>query len=57
MPMSEWARIHVSVSAAQAEALYREVVEHSPVWEVRGAEGFPAPEIPRRSGHAILAAR
>lgn len=34
----------MSVSAAQADAFYREVVEHSTVWGVRDAQGFPAPE-------------
>ena len=36
----------MSVSAAQADAFYREVVEHSTVWGVRDAQGFPAPETP-----------
>jgi hypothetical protein len=36
----------MSVSAAQADAFYREVVEHSTVWGVRDAEGFPVPEAP-----------
>ena len=34
----------MSVSAAQADAFYREVVEHSTVWGVHDADGFPAPE-------------
>jgi len=37
---------HMSVSAAQADAFYREVVEHSTVWGVRDTDGFPAPETP-----------
>jgi hypothetical protein len=36
----------MSVSAAQADAFYREVVEHSTVWGVRDGDGFPAPETP-----------
>lgn len=36
----------MSVSAAQADAFYREVVVHSTVWGVRDADGFPAPETP-----------
>ncbi len=36
----------VSVSAAQANAFYGEVIEHSTVWGVRDTEGFPAPETP-----------
>lgn len=36
----------MSVSAAQAETFCREVVEHSTVWGVRDADGFPAPETP-----------
>ena len=37
----------MSVSAAQADAFYREVVVHSMVWAVRDADGFPAPEGPQ----------
>jgi hypothetical protein len=36
----------VSVSAAQADAFYGEAIEHSTVWAVRDADGFPAPETP-----------
>ena len=36
----------VSVSAAQADAFYGEVVEHGTVWGVRDKDGFPAPETP-----------
>jgi hypothetical protein len=36
----------MSVSAAQADAFYREVLEHSTVWGVRDADGYPAPETP-----------
>jgi hypothetical protein len=36
----------MSASAAQADAFYREVVEHSTVWGVRDTDGFPAPEAP-----------
>lgn len=36
----------VSVSAAQADAFYREVIEHGSVWSVRDQSGFPAPETP-----------
>lgn len=36
----------VSVSAAQADAFYREVVMHCRVWGVRDADGFPAPQTP-----------
>lgn len=34
----------MSASAVQADAFYREVVEHSAVWGIRDADGFPAPE-------------
>ena len=36
----------VSVNAAQADAFYREVIEHSVVWGVKDADGFPAPATP-----------
>ena len=36
----------MSVSTAQADAFYREVVEHSTVWGVRDSDGFPAPATP-----------
>ncbi len=36
----------MSASAVQADAFYGEVVEHSTVWTVRDADGFPAPETP-----------
>ncbi|WP_110239873.1 DUF2750 domain-containing protein [Nocardioides gilvus] len=37
----------MSVSAAQADVFYREVVEHSTVWGIRDANGFPAPDTPQ----------
>lgn len=36
----------MSVSAAQADAFYREAIEHSTVWGVRDTGGFPAPATP-----------
>ncbi len=33
----------MSVSSAQADAFYQEMVEHSTVWAVRDTDGFPAP--------------
>lgn len=36
----------MTVSAAHADAFYREVIEHATVWGVRDADGFPAPETP-----------
>lgn len=36
-----------NVSAAQADTFYREVLEHSTVWGVRDANGFPAPDTPQ----------
>src|SRR5450755_572544 len=35
---------HVSTSAAQADAFYREVVSGGEVWGIRDGDGFPAPE-------------
>lgn len=35
---------HVSTSAAQADAFYREVVNRGEVWAIRDVDGFPAPE-------------
>lgn len=34
----------MSVSAPQADSFYKEVLEHSAVWGVRDADGFPAPD-------------
>jgi hypothetical protein len=42
-----WSRMHhgaMSISAAQADAFYKEVLEHGEVWTIRDAGGFPAPE-------------
>jgi len=36
----------MNASAAQADAFYREALEHGTVWSVRDAGGFPAPETP-----------
>ncbi|MFC5178184.1 DUF2750 domain-containing protein [Nocardioides taihuensis] len=36
----------MTVSAAQADAFYREALEHGTVWSVRDESGFPAPETP-----------
>ena len=36
----------MSARAAQADALYREVVEHSSLWGVCDTDGFPAPGTP-----------
>jgi hypothetical protein len=37
---------YVSISAAQADAFYREVLEHRVVWSIRDNDGFPAPQTP-----------
>lgn len=34
----------MSIAAAQADAFYREVLEHQTVWAIRDTAGFPAPE-------------
>lgn len=34
----------MSIAAAQADAFYREVLEHQTVWAIRDSAGFPAPE-------------
>ncbi len=34
----------MSASAAQADAFYREALEHQVVWCIKDVEGFPAPE-------------
>lgn len=39
------------MSAAQADAFYGKVVEHSTVWGVRDADGFPAAVAPK--GRAV----
>jgi hypothetical protein len=36
----------MSTSAAQADAFYREVLEHQIVWGIKDETGFPAPETP-----------
>lgn len=36
----------MSISAAQADAFYREALQHETVWSIRDARGFPAPETP-----------
>ena len=40
----------MSASAAQADAFYREALEHQLVWGIRDADGFPAPETPQGRG-------
>ena len=34
----------MTTSAAQADAFYREVLEHRVVWSIRDNDGFPAPQ-------------
>jgi hypothetical protein len=34
----------VSTSAAQADAFYREALDHRTIWTIRDPAGFPAPE-------------
>jgi hypothetical protein len=36
----------MSTSAAQADAFYKEAVEHEVVWGIKDDNGFPAPETP-----------
>lgn len=36
----------MSVSAAQADAFYGEILRHSTVWGIRDSDGFPAPDSP-----------
>lgn len=42
----EWQHVHVSVSAAQADAFYREALDLRVVWTVKDSGGVPAPQTP-----------
>ena len=47
----------MSVSAAQAEAFYKEVVRRRQVWAIRDEDGFPAPQTPEGRAMPFWSAR
>lgn len=47
----------MSVSAAQAEAFYREVLRIRQVWAIRDEGGFPAPQTPEGRAMPFWSAR
>jgi uncharacterized protein DUF2750 len=47
----------MSVSAAQADAFYREVLARAEVWAIRDEGGFPAPQTPKGRAMPFWSAR
>ena len=47
----------MSVSAAQAEAFYKEVLRRRQVWAIRDEGGFPAPQTPEGRAMPFWSAR